>query len=107
MRRIAPDEEVSYLEQQVTTSRNITNPRLVDFYYGGLNSQIEHHLFPRVSHDRYRAMRPIVREFCRQRGISYQEASLYEALASVGNHLGEMTAAHNASIAQREACDAG
>jgi hypothetical protein len=45
-------------------------------------------------------MRPIVREFCRQRGISYQEAGLYEALASVGNHLGDMTAAYNASVAQ-------
>jgi fatty acid desaturase len=106
MRRIGPGEEVSYLERQVATSRNITNPPLVDFYYGGLNSQIEHHLFPRVSHDRYRAMRPIVREFCRQRGISYQEASLYEALASVGNHLGDMTAAYNASAKQSQVRDA-
>lgn len=96
MRRIDGPESVSYLEQQVTTSRNITNPRLLDFYYGGLNSQIEHHLLPRVSHDRYRAMRPIVREFCRQRGLSYQEAGLFEALASVGRHLGEMTAAYAA-----------
>lgn len=103
MRRIEAREEVSYLEQQVTTSRNITNPRLLDFYYGGLNSQIEHHLFPRVSHDRYRKMRPIVREFCRQRGIDYQEASLYEALASVGSHLGDMTAAYSASVGAPQA----
>ena len=99
MRRLEQGEKLSYLEQQVTTSRNISNPPLLDFYFGGLNSQIEHHLFPRVSHDRYRAMRPIVREFCRLRGINYQEASLYQALASVGNHLGDMTAAHNASVA--------
>jgi fatty acid desaturase len=97
MRHLGPDEKISYLEQQVTTSRNITNHRLLDFYYGGLNSQIEHHLFPRVPHDRYRAMRPIVRAFCRARGIDYQEASLYAGLATVGRHLGEMTKAFQAS----------
>ena len=46
MRRLDPGEKLSYLEQQITTSRNITNPRWLDFYFGGLNSQIEHHLFP-------------------------------------------------------------
>jgi fatty acid desaturase len=97
MRRIDDGEKVSYLEQQVTTSRNISNPRVLDFYYGGLNSQIEHHLFPRVAHNRYRAMRPVVRAFCERRGIAYHEASLYRALASVGGHLGEMTAAFHDS----------
>ena len=100
MRRIDrgdPNDRPGYLEQQVTTSRNISNPPLLDFFYGGLNSQIEHHLFPRVSHHRYRAMRPIVRAFCQERGIAYHEASLYRALASVGNHLGDMTAAYHAS----------
>jgi fatty acid desaturase len=97
MRRLGPDEKISYLDQQVSTSRNILNPPFLDFYYGGLNSQIEHHLFPRVAHHRYRAMRPIVRAFCRERGIAYQEDSLYRALASVGNHLGDMTAAYVAS----------
>ena len=97
MRRLTQADKPSYLEQQVTTSRNISNPPVLDFYYGGLNSQIEHHLFPRVSHDRYRAMRPVVRAFCQARGIAYQEASLYGALASVGRHLGAMTAAYRAS----------
>ena len=53
----------------MTISCNISNPLLFDFYFGGLNSQIEHHLFPRVPHHRYRAMRPIVRAFCRERGL--------------------------------------
>jgi fatty acid desaturase len=94
MRRVASGEKLSYLEQQVTTSRNIGNPPLLDFYYGGLNSQIEHHLFPRVPHDRYRAMRPFVRAFCEKRGFAYQQVSLYQALASVGRHLGDMTDAY-------------
>src|SRR3569833_838539 len=97
MRRLEQGHGVSYLEQQVTTSRNISNPRLLDFYYGGLNSQIEHHLYPRVPHNRYRRMRAVVREFCGERGIAYQEVTLFRALAAVGQHLGEMTAAYRAS----------
>ena len=97
MRRLEPGAEISYLERQITTSRNITNWRWLDFYFGGLNSQIEHHLFPRVAHHRYRAMRPIVRAFCREHGLAYEEASFIRALASVGQHLGAMTAAYAAS----------
>jgi fatty acid desaturase len=97
MRRLGSEDKLSYLEQQVTTSRNILNPPLLDFYYGGLNSQIEHHLFPRVPHNRYRAMRPVVRAFCAKHGLPYKEVGLYRALASVGNHLGDMTAAFRAS----------
>jgi fatty acid desaturase len=97
MRRVEGGEKLSYLEQQVTTSRNISNSPLLDFYFGGLNSQIEHHLFPRVPHHRYREMRPIVRAFCQRRGLAYEEASFYQALASVGAHLGAMTAAYRAS----------
>jgi len=99
MRRVEDGQKLSYLEQQVTTSRNIDNPRALDFYYGGLNSQIEHHLFPRVPHHRYRAMRPIVRAFCKKHRLSYQQVGLYRALATVGNHLGSMTAAYRASTA--------
>ncbi len=96
MRRLAPGHQLGYLEQQITTSRNISNPRLLDFYYGGLNSQIEHHLFPRVPHNRYREMRATVRAFCEERGIAYEEVTLYRALASVGKHLGDMTSAYRA-----------
>jgi fatty acid desaturase len=105
MRRVAGDEKLSYLEQQITTSRNIDNPRPLDFYYGGLNSQIEHHLFPRVPHNRYRAMRPFVRAFCQKHGLAYQEASLYRALASVGNHLGSMTASYSSTVRQARTRD--
>jgi len=96
MRRLEQGEKLSYLEQQITTSRNVSNHRWLDFYYGGLNSQIEHHLFPRVSHHRYRAMRPAVRALCRTNGMNYQESTLYGALAAVSDHLGKMTAAHAA-----------
>jgi fatty acid desaturase len=103
MRRLERGETIGYFEQQVTTSRNITNLPGFDFFFGGLNSQIEHHLFPRVAHHRYRAMRPIVRAFCRKRGLAYEEASFGRALATVGRHLGAMTAAYAASRSARAA----
>ena len=42
-------------------------------------------------------MRPIVRAFCRAHGLAYEEASFLRALASVGQHLGAMTAAYRVS----------
>ncbi len=43
-------------------------------------------------------MRPLVRAFCDKHGLDYQQISLYGALASVGNHLGSMTAAYRSTI---------
>ena len=43
---LAPDTELDHLRQQVLTSRNVLPNPLVDYMYGGLNYQIEHHLFP-------------------------------------------------------------
>jgi fatty acid desaturase (delta-4 desaturase) len=38
---------------------------------GGLNYQIEHHLFPRMHHGHYATVAPVVRAFCLERGIPY------------------------------------
>ena len=38
---------------------------------GGLNYQIEHHLFPRISHVHYHSIAPVVRQFCEERKIPY------------------------------------
>ena len=45
--------------------------RLLGWYVGGLNFQIEHHLFPRVSHVHYRALAPLVERVCRAHGVRY------------------------------------
>ena len=46
MPTIAPEEELDFLRRQVLTSRNVRGGLLTDFALGGLNYQIEHHLFP-------------------------------------------------------------
>lgn len=45
--------------------------RLVTWFVGGLNYQIEHHLFPRICHLHYPALAPIVESVCRRHGVRY------------------------------------
>ena len=52
-----------------------------------LNYQIEHHLFPALPRNRLRAARPIVRGFCRERGVPYHETSLPGSYREILHHL--------------------
>jgi fatty acid desaturase len=58
------------------TSRNVSGGALVDVLLGGLNYQIEHHLFPSMPRPALRHARPIVRAYCRELGIPYVETSM-------------------------------
>ena len=91
----SPDEfgassNESFLRQQVLSSSNVGGP-LLCWFNGGLNYQIEHHLFPRMHHSHYPKIAPIVREFCRERDISYTHFhSIYENLVSTSRYLYQM-----------------
>ncbi len=64
---------VGWAEHQVRTTANFAPGNgLLTWYLGGLNYQIEHHLFPRVCHVHYPALSPIVSATCREFGIPYQ-----------------------------------
>jgi len=97
------DREMSFLEQQVVTSRNVWVPAIFDDYFGGLNYQIEHHLFPWVAIDRYRAASPIVKAFCEEHGISYVEENFGLALLNVERHLAAMSEADKLETARTTA----
>ncbi len=79
------DEEgpLDFLRQQVLTSRNVTSGMLTDFWYGGLNFQIEHHLFPSMPRNNLRAAQVIVRRFCQERDIAYCETGLRQSYADI------------------------
>lgn len=58
---------------QVTTTVDFARGnRLATWYLGGLNFQVVHHLFPRVSHVHYRALAPLVERTCREHGVRYR-----------------------------------
>jgi fatty acid desaturase len=80
-------EELDFLRRQVLTSRNVAGSRLVDFLLGGLNYQIEHHLFPNMPRPNLRHAQPLVRAFCCQHGLPYVEASLFGSYAQAVRHL--------------------
>ena len=61
------------IHQVQTTANFATRNRLVTWFCGGLNYQIEHHLFPKVSHIHYPNIAKIVKETCNEYGISYNE----------------------------------
>ncbi|HET9139833.1 acyl-CoA desaturase [Actinophytocola sp.] len=84
-------EHLDWLHRQVLTSRNIRAGRLVDFLFGGLNHQIEHHLFPGMPRVNLRRARPIVRDYCARHAIPYREVSLWSSYRAVAAHLGAVS----------------
>jgi fatty acid desaturase len=82
-----PTGDEDYLRKQVLTSRNVTGGRLTDLALGGLNYQIEHHLFPAMPTPNLPKAQPIVREYCERAGIPYVETSLIESYRQALRHL--------------------
>ena len=82
--------EVDFLRRQVLTSRNITGGRLMNIAMGGLDLQIEHHLFPRMPSANLRKVRPIVKEFCAERGIPYTETNLVSSYRVIIRYLNKV-----------------
>jgi fatty acid desaturase len=88
---LAADDRSDFLRRQVLTSRNVRGNWLVDFALGGLNYQIEHHLFPSMPRPNLRKTQALVREFCRERDFSYCETSLVGSYAQALRHLHEVS----------------
>jgi fatty acid desaturase len=80
-------EELDFLRTQVLTSRNVRGSRVVDFLLGGLNYQIEHHLFPNMPRPNLRHAQPLVRAFCRQHDLPYTESTLFGSYTEALRHL--------------------
>ena len=80
-------DRTDFLHRQVLTSRNVRGGILTDFALGGLNYQIEHHLFPSMPRPNLRRSQPIISGFCRQRQLPYSQASLVDSYAQALSHL--------------------
>jgi fatty acid desaturase len=93
-------DELDFLRRQVLTSRNVAGSRPVDFVLGGLNYQIEHHLFPNMPRPNLRRAQPLVRAFCHQHGLPYTEASLFGSYAEAIRHLHTVGAPLRAAVAE-------
>jgi len=87
MPTMTTDDDLGFLRRQVRSSRNLGDSALVGFLYGGLDSQIEHHLFPSMPRANLRRARVVVRAFCAEHDIPYAEQTLHDAYRDVIGHL--------------------
>jgi fatty acid desaturase len=95
-------EASSFLHRQVLTSRNVRRGHLVDWALGGLNYQIEHHLFPSMPRVNLKRAQPVVRAYCARLGLPYHECGLLDSYRQALQHLDAM----GAIAAQQPAGDA-
>ena len=70
---VPPTMKIDFLRRQVLMSRNVRGGPFVDFAMGGLNYQIEHHLFPSMPRPNLKRVQPIVREYCAEHEVTYAE----------------------------------
>ncbi|MDA8311185.1 MAG: acyl-CoA desaturase [Actinomycetota bacterium] len=84
---IPADAAIGFAERQVVTARNIAGGRLTAFVLGGLNYQIEHHLFPSMPRPNLRHAQRLVREFCEANELGYCETSVSESFRRIVRHL--------------------
>jgi fatty acid desaturase len=82
-----PADQGDFLRRQALTSRNVRGGWLTDFALGGLNYQIEHHLFPSMPRPSLRRSQDLIEAFCQQRGVPYCQASLVGSYTQAVRHL--------------------
>jgi len=70
------DSDLGFVRRQVTTARNVSGGRLTTWMLGGLDYQIEHHLFPSMPRPNLALAAPVVRRFCVAHDLDYCEESL-------------------------------
>lgn len=76
------------VHQIQTTADFATKSKIVSWFTGGLNFQVEHHLFPRISHVHYPKISQLVKETCEQFNVTYMEfPTLFSAIRSHVLHL--------------------
>ncbi|QEO14509.1 acyl-CoA desaturase [Agromyces intestinalis] len=81
---IVPHElKLDFLSRQVLMSRNIAGGRALDTFMGGLNYQIEHHLFPSMPRPHLREASPMIERYCAEVGVPYTRTTLWNSYAIV------------------------
>ena len=84
--------QLDFLRRQVLTSRNVKSSPLNDLLYGGLNYQIEHHLFPSMPRNRLKEAQKIVRPFCGEHLVSYHETGVVQSQREILQYLHHVSA---------------
>jgi fatty acid desaturase len=84
---IPADAKLDFFSKQVLTSRNVSGGIWASALLGGLNYQVEHHLFPNMPRPHLARAREIVREHCRTLNVPYTETTLLQSYGIVIEYL--------------------
>ena len=87
MPMIEEGTRLDFLRRQVLTSRNVRGGALVDVFMGGLNYQIEHHLFPSMPTPALGRAQAITEQYCAELGIPYHQTGLIDSHREALRHL--------------------
>ena len=88
---ILEGETVDFMREQILTSRNIRPGIVTDYYYGHLNYQIEHHLFPTLARHQMKKARVIIKQYCKEKDIEYYETSIIQSYREILAHMHEIS----------------
>ena len=92
---VEKDSSLDFFSRQVLTSRNIKGSWLKDNLMGGLNYQVEHHLFPSMARPYLRKAHSIVAEYCRQNDVTLVEMNLLSSYKVIMQHLNKVGLSNN------------
>ncbi|WP_448006061.1 fatty acid desaturase family protein [Agromyces bauzanensis] len=84
---IPKDAKLDFFSKQVLTSRNVSGGWWASALFGGLNYQVEHHLFPNMPRPHLAKTREIVREYCRTLDVPYTETTILQSYGIVVRYL--------------------
>jgi len=79
--------KLDFLRRQVLMSRNVRGSHVIDVVMGGLNYQIEHHLFPSMPRPHLRRAAPIIEGYCRDLDVPYTQTTLLHSYVIVFQYI--------------------
>lgn len=80
-------EKLDFLRIQVITARDVKSNPVVDFWCGGLNYQIEHHLFSTMPRNNLSKAKKIVKAFCKEYNIMHYETGFFQSYKEIVQHI--------------------
>jgi len=90
--QIQKEVDADFLTLQLNGTININPGIFMDWFAGGLNYQIEHHLFPTMPRHNLPKLKPIVEDFCKENNLPYISLSYFECLIRILKRLSQMAA---------------
>ncbi len=85
------DQRPDFWKLQVSTTRNVQGNFLTDWFCGGLQYQVDHHLFPQLPRHNLALVHGMVEKFCKEQGVTYHEATMWDGTVEVLQHLHDVS----------------